>query len=81
MIIHDSAASGLSRRELIRKGAAMAALAAFSPIAQTEENTRKEKTMTQTSADKNAIRPFPRVNIPEADLSDLRRRINATKVA
>src|SRR5260221_3937696 len=43
--------------------------------------------MTQISAapqgskqadDKNAIRPF-RVNIPEADLTELRRRINATK--
>src|SRR6202167_2973489 len=43
--------------------------------------------MTQTSAppqgsnqadDKNAIRPF-HVNVPEADLAELRRRINATK--
>jgi pimeloyl-ACP methyl ester carboxylesterase len=43
--------------------------------------------MTDTSAtqqgskqsdDKNAIRPF-HVNVPEADLTDLRRRINATK--
>ncbi len=44
-------------------------------------------TMTQTSvtrrrseqaADKNAIRPF-RVNVPEAELTELRRRIKATK--
>src|SRR5215213_5431663 len=39
--------------------------------------------MTQTSAaqpatDKNAIRPF-QVNFPEAELTDLRRRINATR--
>ena len=43
--------------------------------------------MTQTSAtqrgieqadDKNAIRPF-HVNVPEADLTELRRRINATR--
>ena len=43
--------------------------------------------MTQTSAtqqgskqaaDKNAIRPF-RVNVPEAELTELRRRINATR--
>ena len=33
--------------------------------------------MTGT-ADNNAIRPF-HVNIPEAELTDLRRRINATK--
>jgi pimeloyl-ACP methyl ester carboxylesterase len=46
-----------------------------------------EDTMTQTSAtqrgseqadDKNAIRPF-HVNVPEAELIELRRRINATK--
>src|SRR5499427_3591020 len=54
------------------------------------EANEKEKTVnttTQTSAaqqgskqtaDKNAIRPF-RVNFPEAELTELRRRINATK--
>ena len=31
-----------------------------------------------TSSDKAAIRPF-QVNVPEADLADLRRRIQATK--
>src|SRR5512145_709841 len=30
------------------------------------------------AADKDAIRPF-RVNVPEAELTELRRRINATK--
>src|SRR5690348_12391675 len=29
--------------------------------------------------DKNTIRPFPHVNVAEADLTELRRRINATK--
>jgi hypothetical protein len=47
----------------------------------------KEDTMTQSSAtqrggeqaaDKTAIRPF-QVNIPEADLTELRRRINSTR--
>ena len=33
---------------------------------------------TQQSSDKDAIRPFP-VNVPEAELTELRRRINATK--
>ena len=32
----------------------------------------------QTGSDKAAIRPF-RVNVPEAELTELRRRINATK--
>src|SRR5579862_7587359 len=35
--------------------------------------------MTETGSDKNTIRPFPRLNVPEADLADLRRRVNATK--
>jgi len=49
--------------------------------------TVKENAMAQTTAtqrgteqasDKNAIRPF-HVNVPEAELTELRRRINATK--
>src|SRR3979411_3167773 len=51
------------------------------------KTTQKEDTMTQAigtaqgsklPADKNAIRPF-HVNVPEAELTELRRRINATK--
>jgi len=81
MIHHDyAAASGLSRRELIQKGAAVMALSAFSPVAiETFGTTKSEDTMTQTSGDGIAIRPFPHVNVPEADLADLRKRINATK--
>src|ERR1700683_214777 len=49
---------------------------------------QKEATMTEISTtkkgskqadDKNTIRPFPHVNVAEADLTELRRRINATK--
>ena len=29
--------------------------------------------------DKNTIRPFQKVNFPEAELTELRRRVNATK--
>ena len=32
----------------------------------------------EQAADKNAIRPF-HVNVPEAELTELRRRINATR--
>src|SRR6201993_2919656 len=44
--------------------------------------------MTQTSGtqhagtpgpDKSAIRPFPKVKVPETELTELRRRINATR--
>src|SRR5690348_6279820 len=41
-------------------------------------STQKESAMNQTGADNAAIRPF-HVNVPEADLADLRRRINATR--
>ena len=33
---------------------------------------------SKQAADKNAIRPF-QVNVPETELTELRRRINATK--
>jgi pimeloyl-ACP methyl ester carboxylesterase len=32
-----------------------------------------------TGSGTTAIRPFPKLNVPEADLADLRRRINATR--
>ncbi|HBB96762.1 MAG TPA: multidrug MFS transporter, partial [Blastocatellia bacterium] len=67
---------------------------AFSPgtIAETfadskSKTTQEEETMTQTSAtqpaaeqsaDQTAIRPF-RFEAPQADLTDLRQRIKATK--
>jgi len=50
--------------------------------------TQKEDTMAQTIAtqeggqqasDKNAVRSFQKVNFPEAELAELRRRINATR--
>src|SRR5512136_301784 len=61
--------------------------AANKPETNKSKTIQKKDTMAQTSAtqqgskqaaDKNAIRPF-RVNFPEADLTELRRRINATK--
>src|SRR5229473_318336 len=54
---------------------------------KTSKTTQMEDTMTQAigtlqgskqAADKNAIRPF-QVNVPEAELTELRRRIKATK--
>jgi pimeloyl-ACP methyl ester carboxylesterase len=43
-------------------------------MAQTSVSQRGEHT-----ADKNVIRPFPKVNVPETELTELRRRINATR--
>ena len=42
----------------------------------TQANATEKR--SEQAADKNAIRPF-RVNTPEADLTELRRRINATR--
>jgi pimeloyl-ACP methyl ester carboxylesterase len=41
------------------------------------ESTAAQRASKQ--ADKDAIRPFQKVNFPEAELTELRRRINATK--
>jgi pimeloyl-ACP methyl ester carboxylesterase len=47
-----------------------------------KEDTMAEITTTHGSiqaSDKNAIRPFPHLSVPEAELTELRRRINATR--
>jgi pimeloyl-ACP methyl ester carboxylesterase len=77
-----------SRRHFIRASSMFGVVAAFSPalIRDTFANLKVEKnTMTQPSAtgieqasDKTAIRPFE-FNFPDAELADLRRRVNATR--
>src|ERR1700675_3560338 len=54
---------------------------AVGPGLKPKKSKLKGRPMNQTSAtlpDKNAIRPF-HVNVPEAELTELRRRINSTK--
>src|ERR1043166_1962992 len=80
-----------SRRRFLKTGSILGLAAAFSPRAIAEAFTNSdsktiqmETTMTQTSAtqtqtDKTAIRPF-KFNFPDAELDDLRRRVNATKI-
>ena len=83
-----------SRRRFLKTGSILGLAAAFSPrtIAEAFTNSdsktdQMENTMTQTSAtqpaseqvaDKTAIRPF-QFNFPDAELTDLRRRVNTTK--
>src|SRR4029078_13126976 len=45
----------------------------------TESSTTMHTVPKQTGSDNTAIRPF-RVNIPEAELTELRRRIKATRL-
>ena len=60
-------------------------LAALPHIPQSEElnTTHKEDSMkpqrSEQKDDRIAIRPFPKVNVPETELTELRRRINATR--
>src|SRR5580704_6953717 len=78
-----------SRRCFLKASSALGLAVAFSPAAIGEvfadsksETTPKEDAMTQTSAmqqrSDDAIRPF-HMNFPKAELTDLRRRINATR--
>src|SRR5262245_39254132 len=81
-----------SRRHFIKASSMFGLITAFSPTLIREafanpklKTSQKEDNMTQTSAtgteqtsDKTAIRPF-QFNFPDAELADLRRRINATK--
>jgi len=79
-----------SRRRFLKTGSLLGLAAAFSPrtIAEafTDSNPKTnqmENSMTRTSApqlqtDKAAIRPF-QFNFSDAELADLRRRVNATK--
>jgi hypothetical protein len=56
----------------------------FTGNSKNSKTAQKEDTMTQaiatqrSSEQADAIRPFPKVNVPEAELAELRRRINAT---
>jgi pimeloyl-ACP methyl ester carboxylesterase len=75
----------INRRDSLKVSAAsiITLLLLVSSPAATRSETQKEETMTtqqgsKQAADKNAIRPF-RVNFSEAELTDLRRRIHATK--
>ena len=42
------------------------------------QTTATQRAVEQVS-DKTAIHPFPKVNVPESKLTELRRRINATE--
>src|SRR3984893_19590422 len=77
-----------SRRCFLKVSSMLGLAGALNPGAISEllepsrSKTSKEEIMAQTTAsraaDKNAIRPF-HVNFPAAELTDLRRRINATR--
>ncbi|HEX7318335.1 MAG TPA: epoxide hydrolase [Pyrinomonadaceae bacterium] len=82
-----------SRRRFLKASSMLGLAVAFSPgtmieaFAGSKARINEEDNMTQTSAtqpageqvsDKTAIRPF-QFNFPDAELTDLRRRVNATR--
>src|SRR5580704_5910465 len=78
-----------SRRGFLKTSSMLGLAAAFGPATLGEafansksDTAQKENTMTQTGATPAAgsttIRPF-HSNFPETELTDLRRRVNATK--
>ena len=81
-----------SRRRFLQAGSMLGLAVAFRPgtvgdAFAPSKTIPKEESMAQTvatqrsseqAADKSAVRPF-HVNFPEAELADLRRRVNATR--
>ena len=68
------------RRGFLRNAVATIAgaeLSRFGFADAQSSNTKKEEPMPETS-DKKSIRPF-QVNFPESELTELRRRVNATR--
>jgi len=85
-MIAQTRKSETTRRHFLKAGSMLGLAFAFSPrnIARAFINSRtnqKEKLMSnaaQPGADKSAIRPF-QFNFTDAELTDLRKRVNATK--
>jgi pimeloyl-ACP methyl ester carboxylesterase len=71
---------GINRRRFFEAAAATVAATTLSLSASSAERGKSSmNAVTQPlPGDKSALRPF-HVNVPEADLTDLRRRINATR--
>jgi pimeloyl-ACP methyl ester carboxylesterase len=72
-----------SRRRFLKASSMLGLAVAFSPgtIAEGFKDSGSKSSATKPASeatDKTAIRPF-KVNVPQAELTDLRRRINATK--
>jgi pimeloyl-ACP methyl ester carboxylesterase len=70
---------GLNRRRFCGAGALAAAAVPLGLLAFPERAQTMTQVAQQTGGDTTAVRPFPQVNVPEAELDDLRGRIKATR--
>jgi|GEM_PF-6430879 len=73
-----SEAPGLDRRHFCAAAAATLAAGPLSLLGFPERSEAMTTIAQPTGSDTTAIRPF-HVNFPEAEMADLRRRINATR--
>jgi pimeloyl-ACP methyl ester carboxylesterase len=69
----------LNRRRFCSAGALAAAAVPLGLLAFPERAKTMTQVAQQTGGDTTAVRPFPQVNVPEAELDDLRGRIKATR--
>jgi pimeloyl-ACP methyl ester carboxylesterase len=70
---------GLNRRRFCGAAAASAAAGQLGLLGSAERSQAMTQVAEQTGSDTTAIRRFPHLNVPEAELLELRRRINATR--
>ena len=70
----------LNRRRFVGSAAVTIAAAQLGVFSCAQKNSSERGlTMAQTMTGTSAIRPFPQLNVPEMDLTELRRLINATR--
>jgi len=70
---------GLDRRSFFGVAAAGVAAGPLGFFGFIERAQAMAQVAQQTGSDTSAIRPFPQLNVPEAELVELRRRIKATR--
>ena len=69
----------LTRRNFCAAGAFAAGALPFGFLSLPEKADAMTQLLAQTAGDATAVRPFPQINVPEAELDDLRRRVATTR--
>jgi len=69
----------LNRRRFCGAAAVTFAAAPLGLLGYQERSKSMTQVAQQTGSGTTAIRPFPKLNVPDAQLTELRRRINATR--
>ena len=67
------------RRGFLKTAAAVGAASMFDPVVAYAERSRFMTDIAEAPPGATSVRPFPKMNVPEAQLIDLRSRIKATR--